>query len=449
MNRQNLEDWLVEFDIPAAAQGDSPAGPPTSQPDYADSMNSDNQIDPNEPSADYSQIEDPNLEKDKMSDPPAEQPIDSDEIQEEPEIEDEIEDEIEGKKEDDDFEIWKSNYFKESIKSNPNDLIDMLSPLREKDELFPYQRKFVEDNFNIQLLRLNSNILDASKNIRKNIKDQLDKNNPATSIANHIANVLDTMPHLNNTFIKMMGYSGNKGELHRKFIAALLGAVQVSSSPDKENIILNEREYSVKMATRLNSEWGDVALGSWSLREGDPERYLSEPEVQRLSEGSPEEREVLRRRVIIESIAKQFEEQAFVINVVSDDGTIYYLGWDISNALRAAYTEGKLIIKINKSENSESIIDDNGSIISMMDLKIMFVKNSENLSLQFEPEEIEFMEKRNGMLFLTAGLSTIKETASVFQGTAFKEIPYQGNPSDLKSTRRCVYSAHDMLMRQC
>jgi hypothetical protein len=125
------------------------------------------------------------------------------------------------------------------------------------------------------------------------------------------------------------------------------------------------------------------------------------------------------------------------------------LGWDISNALRAAYTEGKLVIKINKSENSESVIDDNGSIISMMDLKIMFVKTSENSNLQIEPEEIEFMEKRNGMLFLTAGLMTIKESASVFQGTAFKEIPYQGNPSDLKSIRRCVYSAHDMLMRQC
>lgn len=445
MNRQNLEDWLFEFDIPAAAaQGDSPGGPPTSQPDYADEMNFDSQLDPNAPNS--NQVDDSELETDQIPMPPAEQPSpeNADEVQEEPEIEGEIEE-----KQDDDFEIWKSNYFKETIKSNPNDLIDMLSPLREKDELYPYQRKFVEDNFNIQLLRLNSNILDASKNIRKNIKDQLDKNNPATSIVNHIANVLDTMPHLNSTFIKMMGYSGNKGELHRKFIASLLGAVQVSSSPDKENIILNEREYSVKMATRLNSEWGDVALGSWSLREEDPERYLSEPEAQRLSEGSPEEREVLRRRVIIESIAKQFEEQAFIINVVGDDGTINYLGWDISNALRSAYTEGKLVIKINKSENSESVIDDNGSIISMMDLKIMFVKSLESSNLQTAPEEIEFMEKRNGMLFLTAGLMTIKDAASVFQGTAFREVPYQGNPSDLKSIRRCVYSAHDMLMRQC
>lgn len=351
----------------------------------------------------------------------------------------------------DDFEIWKSNYFKESIKGDANKLIDMLSSMREKESLEPYQRKFVEDNFNIQLLRLNSNVSDASKNIRKSIKDQLDKNNPATSVVNHVVNVLNSIPTLSNTFIKMMGYSGAKGELHRKFLAALTGSVQVSSSPDKENIIFNEREYSIKLSTRLNSEWGDIALGSWSLKEDDPERYLSEPELKRMSEGSPEERDVLRRRIVVESIAKQFEEQSFVINVVADDGTIYYLGWDLANALRGAYSEGKIVVKNIKSENSEAMISDDGQIVPMIDLKIMYVSDSSKSGSfnEEEKEELEFMEKRNGVLFLTAGLNTIKEAAETMQGTEFKEIPYAGNPSDLKVIKRCVYSAHDLLMRQC
>jgi hypothetical protein len=59
------------------------------------------------------------------------------------------------------------------------------------------------------------------------------------------------------------------------------------------------------------------------------------------------------------------------------------------------------------------------------------------------------MEKRNGMLFLTAGLSTIREAAESMQGTEFKEFAYPGNPSDLKVLKRCVYSVHDLLMRQC
>jgi hypothetical protein len=200
--------------------------------------------------------------------------------------------------------------------------------------------------------------------------------------------------------------------------------------------------------------WGRRArrrLGSWSLREDDPERYLSEPELKRLSDGSPQERDVLRRRIVVESIAKQFEEQAFIINVVSDDGTIYYLGWDISNALRGAYTEGKVVVKTVKSENSEAMISDDGQIVAMIDLKIYFVKETggQDKFGDQEMEEIEFMERRNGMLFLTAGLATIKEAAESMQGTEFKEVPYPGNPSDLKAIKRCVYSAHDLLMRQC
>jgi hypothetical protein len=350
-----------------------------------------------------------------------------------------------------DFEVWKSNYFKESIKGDAAKLMDMLSPMRDRDEMEPYQRKFIEDNWNIQLLRMNSNIASASKNIRKSIKDQLDKNNPATSVVNHIFQGLEPVPGLNEALIRMMGYSGNKGEIHRKFLAALTGSVQVSSSPDKENIIFNEKEYSIKMSTRLNSEWGEVALGSWCLREDDPERYLSEPELKRLSDGSPEERDVLRRRIVVESIAKQFDEQAFIINVVDEGGTIYYLGWDMSNALRGAYAEGKILVKTVRSENSEAMITDDGQIVPMIDLKIYFVKETDGQDEYGNPrmDEIEFMEKRNGMLFLTAGLSTIREAAESMQGTEFKEFAYPGNPSDLKVLKRCVYSVHDLLMRQC
>lgn len=438
-DRHNLNDWLLEYEIPAAAAQPDVAGmqPPTSQPEFPQ-QNFDQQA--QDPSQQIQQ--DPNQQQVTQ-----EQPNTNDNIEEDPVYPDMPQD----KEEIDDFETWKSEYFKESTKGDSNKLLSLISPMREKDVLEPYQRKFVEDNWNIQTLRLNANVLQASKSIRKNIKQELDKNNPATSVVNHIVRVIDTMPHLNETFIKMMGYSGQKGELHRKFLASLLGAVQVSSSPDRENIILNDPEYSVKIPTRLNSEWGDIALGSWNLKEDDPERYLSEPELKRLSEGSPEEKDVLRRRIVIESIAKQFEEQAFIINVVNEEGTIQYLAWDLSNALRGAYTEGKIVVKNQKSENSEAMIDSEGAIIPIVDLKLYFVKETGGQTSEGLPEieEMEFMEKRNGMLFLTAGLSTIKDAAESLQGTDFKEVPYQGNPSDLKSIRRCVYSAHDMLMRQC
>lgn len=419
----NLEFWLeadqAEIQPPPAVEGDSDALPPGEEQQQT-------------PEQGESQTEETPDQEDVSEDPQA------------PDM-------PEDKEESPDFEVWKSNFFKESVKGDAAKLMDMISPMRDKETLEPYQRKFVDDNWNIQLLRMNSNVASASKQIRKSIREQLDKNNPSTSVVNHVFNTLESIPSLNETFIKMMGYSGNKGELHRKFIAALTGSVQVSSSPDKENIIFNEKEYSVKMATRLNSDWGEVALGSWSLREDDPERYLSAPELKRLSEGSPQERDVLRRRIVIESIAKQFEEQSFIIDVVNDEGTIYHLGWDMSNALRGAYTEGKVVVKAVKSENSEAMISDDGQIVPMVDLRIYFVKETGGQDEFGNPEmdEIEFMERRNGMLFLTAGLVTIKEASESMQGTELKEVPYPGNPSDLKALKRCVYSTHDLLMRQC
>lgn len=426
---QALEDWLVEFDIPAAGGQPDPAagGPPMSDP------NSDPNI--------------ANPAPQDMAPDPQMMPGQGDDVTQDPEVPDMPE----AQPGHEDFEVWKLNFFKESIKADPQSMLDFMSTWREKDDLAPYQRKFINDNWNIQSLRLHADIAEASKQIRKNIREQLDRNNPATSVVNHLHQVLDTMPHMNNNFIKMLGYTGMKGELHRQYIAALMGAVEVSSSPNEENIIFNEIDYAIKMPTRFGSQWGDMQLGTWSLREDDPERYLSEPEIKRLQNGAPEEKDVLRRRVVIESIAKQFDEQAFVIHNVADDGTIYIFGWDLANSLRAAYVEGKLVVRTRQSDNSEAMIDDNGAIVPMIDLNINYVSETGNQTADGETEkdEVEFIQRRNGMLFLTAGIHTLRDAATAMQGAEFKEIPWQGNPSDLKILRRCVFSTHDMLMRQC
>jgi len=430
-NRHNLDDWIVEAEIPVAAAQPDPMGmTPTSDP------------------ADISQdMNDPNVANMMQQNAPTEDPNNPEDVNQDPIAPDMPEPQNEVT----DFEVWKNEYFKESIVANANELMDLLNQVRDKENLKPYQRKFVEDNVNIQLLRLNSNVDKASKEIRRQIKQQLDKNNPATSLVNHVTAVLETMPELNNIFIKLCGYTGQKGDLHRKYIASLLGGVQVGSGGNNEDIIYNEKEYSILISTRFNSRWGDVMLGSWSLRSDDPERYLKEPELKRLQEGSPEEKDALRKRIVIDSIAQLFETRAFYINVVADDGTLFTLGWDIANSLRNAFVEGKLVVKTRVSGDSEAMIDDQGKIISLMDISIAFVKETGQQDEEGKPEteEIEFMDRKDGMLFLTADLKLIREATVALQGTSFKEIPYTGNPSDLMTLKRCVYSAHDLLMRQC
>ncbi len=353
-------------------------------------------------------------------------------------------------KDPEDFERWKNNFLKESIKGDAEKLIDMIHDVRDL-KLDAYPRKFVEDNLQIQFLRQNANIEKASKELRKLIREQLDQNNPSVSVVNHMFNVLQQQPDLSNIFIKLEALQGMKGDLHRKFIAALIGGVQVGSGGNNEDVIFNEKEYSIRLSTRMNARWGMIDIGRWALREDDPERYLSEPELKRLEEGSPEEKDVLRRRIVMESIADYFKKRAFVASVVNEDGTVYTLGWDLSNSLRAAYTDGKLVVKTTAAENSEAMIDDDGAIIPFVEMKILYERETGKLDQDGKPEkeEHEFMVRRDGMLFLSAQYQIIKEAASSFQGIVLKSMPYKGNPSDLRTLTRCIPSADEILMRKC
>jgi len=433
MNNLNLDSWLAEQDTPMLGGQGDPAGMQAPQTNPQMGMGED----PNMPQPD------PNVTNQADQPPGGEE----EDVAADPQSPDMPEE----KSQEEDFETWKRNYFKESIKGDSNTLIDLLNEVRELEGLEPYQRKFIEDNLNIQFLRQNSNIEKAGNEIRKMIKTQLDQSNPATSVVNHLTDVLATIPQLNNIFIKLNGYGGQKSDLHRKFIAALTGAVQVGSGANNADIIINDREYSIMISTRFNADWGNVNIGNWSLKEDDPQRYLQEPELRRLQEGSPEEKDVLLRRVVVESIADQFKQRAFVINVIGEDGAIYTLGWDISNALLGAYTDGKLVVRTRRADNTEAMIDDKKQLVPLMDLSIDFVKENGEQDEDGMPdtEEQRFLEKKDGMLFLVASLETIKEASAVFQGTIFKETPYGGNPSDLRVLMRCVYSSAELIQRNC
>jgi len=349
-----------------------------------------------------------------------------------------------------DFEQWKNDFFKLSIQGDTQKLLDSILQVRDSD-LDAYPRKFVEDNLQILFLRQNANIDKASQGIRKLIKDQLDQNNPSTSFVNHLFSTLGTMPELGNIFIKLKGLLGMKGDLHRKFIASLFGAIQVGSGGNNEDVVYNQKDFSVRISTRFNDRWGRVDLGKWCMKEDDPERFLSDPELKRLENGSPEEKEALKKRIIVESIAQTFKTRAFIINVTGDDGTVYTLGWDIAGSLKDAYASGKLVVKIIQSENSEAMLNDDGAIVPFVDIKVKYVKETGEVDEEGKPvkEEQDFMERIDGILFLTAQLNTLKNAATSFQGITLKDNPYNGNPSDLKTLMRCVPSAAECLTRSC
>jgi hypothetical protein len=256
---------------------------------------------------------------------------------------------------------------------------------------------------------------------------------------------------LNEVYIKLSGLGDSKGDQHRKLIAALTGSVQVGNGGVNEDLIFQESDYSLRVSTRFLSKWGNVNIGRWFLKEDDPERYLQDAEINRLENGSPEEKDVLRRRVVIESIAEQFRQRSFIINVVSSDGTVQHLGWDFGTSLKNAYLDGKLVVRCKNSDTKEAFINENGSIIPIPNLSIYYIKESNETDSQGNPrvEEIEFIRHKDGVLYLVAQLSLVKEASMSLQGMLIQETPYQGNPADIQRIRRCIPSSPEIILKNC
>jgi hypothetical protein len=349
-----------------------------------------------------------------------------------------------------DFEQWRHEFFDLAIKCDPNELISSVRHVRDR-ELEPSQRKFVEDNLAISLYRQDANIAKASQEIRNLIKKDLDRINPGTTVMQHITATLEKMPVLQENFIKMLGLFGMKGDVHRQFTASLLGAVQVGGGGEKEDIIFVDKDYTINISTRFYSDFGEINIGKWSLKTDDPEKYLTEPELKRLTEGSPEERQVLRRRVIIESIAKKYKNRSYIIHIVSQDGTVYCLGWDLGNSLLAAYKDGKIIVRGRDSEINDAQITDAGEIVPVIDLDILYVKETGEVDNNGKPEaeEITFMERRNSILYLKADSELIQTAADAMSGMFFRQLPWNGNPSSIRVLSRCTCNIQEILSKRC
>lgn len=354
---------------------------------------------------------------------------------------------------DQDYNAWEQQFFKLAAKGDPAEMMEHVQPMRDAVGLEAPQRKFVEDNWQVLVLRQNANIDKASKEVRKLLKQGLDRNAPGATAMQHLSAVLEQAdtPALRDVFIKLTCLFGMKADLHRKFLAALFGAIQTGGGGSDADISYAEKDFSVRAFTRFGTQFGEISLGKWSLQKDDPDRYLAEPELERLSDGSPEEKQVLRRRVVIESIAERFKERSFLIHVVSPDGTIYGLGWDMAEGLLDGYRDGKLIVRSRSGGDAEAMIDDEGAIVPLLDLNVYYLKETGETDETGRPrvKEVPFIERRDGTLYLVATLETVRDVFSGgMTGAFFKETPFAGNPSDLQAVARAIPNIEEILMRR-
>jgi hypothetical protein len=422
MDRINFYDWLSEAEEPTAAQA------PTTDPSAPAKI-------PDQPTQTAGKPE-----------TKAQEPEQEDNVEDDPVSPDQEEDSAEK-----DFEQWRHDFCDLSIKGDINEMMASIQQVVDREGLEFSQRRFINDNMQILLYRQEANIIAATKQIRNLVKDDLDRTNPGTTLMQHLTTVIEKDPLLTSPLIKMTGLYASKGEYHRKFLASLMGAIQVGGGASKQDLMYFDKEYTINFSTRFATQYGEINLGKWSLKTDDPMRYLTEPEMDRLSEGSPEEKQTLRRRIIVESIGEKFKERAFLIHIVHPDGTIHALGWDLGDSLLSAYKEGKIVVRGKQNSEKDAMISDTGEIIGLVDVDILFVRETGETDDDGNPDlvEVPFLERRDSILYLVCDLETLQEASNMLSGMFFRQTPYGGNPSDVIQIAKCVPSLPEILNKRC
>lgn len=349
-------------------------------------------------------------------------------------------------KKEDTFDDWKRKFEDSSKRGDPIEMQELLEPLRDR-QLDPRQYKYVEDNHEIVILRQNGMISEASRMIRRMLKENLDQNLPATSLVRNLAVVLDQQPRLNECFIKILGAGAAKQDLHRKFLAGLIGAVQVGSGGDDEDLVYQTQSYNVQISTRFNMEWGHVILGFWNLNQKDPERFLKENELKRMQSGSPEERNILRKRLVVESIAEKYRYRSFFVTTVNERATIYHVGMDLGNLIISGFLSGRLSVEFDERDNREIYIDAAGKSFQIPDININYVRDVNSQPAFNARESLPFFVQSSGMIKLVADEKLLIEAMSTLEGLVFKEVPWTGNPNELTGLLRSHPSVNEIISR--
>lgn len=349
------------------------------------------------------------------------------------------------------FEAWKREFYKIAIKGDPQEMLASIGKVRDLANLESPQRRFVDDNYSVLRFRQNPVIAEASKAVRKMVSESLDRNRPGSNLMQYIYSAVTDgkAPRLREVLAKMPAFHGVRHDLHRKFLAALSGSVLVGGGGSGPDLIYSGNDFSINLSTRASPEFGRIQLLDWSLQKRDPDLILSDSEREKLEDGSPEEKQVLRRRIVIESISRRLEGRAFLIHLVDQEGTCHYLGWDASEGLLSGYNEGKIVVRSKGPSDSEAMIDEQGDLVPVVNIDIFYLKDTGQTDASGRPKfrEVPFISRIDGQLYLTAAKETFRDLATGMSGLFFQEDPWIGQPQELMTLQRSVPSLEEVLLR--
>jgi hypothetical protein len=414
------------------------------------------------------------------------------------------------------FDEEKIDYMDLAVQSKYGEMTDKLLEMRDIPGLTPGQYKFIEDNIQVLSLARDVDFAEARKKIYKQIKDSIGQlaepaeEQPAeeeptespvpeqepesipapespeqvppkegidnsdlktisegneelgeisgVEIYSIISEEIERYEEIKNSMIKLPSFYSMKADLYRKMICAVSNGVQIGSGGTLEDIFipLAEGGVGVKLCTRCYTDFGNIEIGEWSVKFNDPEKYLAEEELEKLNvSGSPEEKEILRKRVVIESVADKFTDKVYIILIVSpEDGSRTEIGFNFSKLLKQGWQNGIISVEFKANiGKGQAAIDVDGQLIDLQDIIIDYIhENPDELDEEGRPvkEKIEFIRQKSGSLYVTItreefDLFINESVEGLFHQTKHPEF----DKGQLTVIQRCVPDIKEILLKQC
>ncbi len=273
-----------------------------------------------------------------------------------------------------------------------------------------------------------------------------------------VSEELERFEAVKEALIKLPAFYAMKADLFRKIICSLTNGVQIGSGGQLEDIFIPvaENGIGIKLSTRCYTDFGNIEIGKWMVQFNDPEKYLAEEELEKLNNtGSPEEKEVLRKRVVVESIAHKFKDKIYIVLIVNPNvGTRREIAFNFSELIRDGWKNGYISVEFKASVNKgDAGIQIDGELVDLQDIVLDFVReNPDELDEEGLPvkEHIEFINHKHGKLYISITNEDFSDFASNAQSGLFtNEKNFDQGPDQLLTIQRCIPDIKEILLKKC
>lgn len=272
-----------------------------------------------------------------------------------------------------------------------------------------------------------------------------------------ISEEIERFETITNSIIKLPNFYSLKNEMFRKIICALCNGVQISSGGTLEDIFIPifKNGSGLKVCTRSATSFGNIEIGKWNPQFNDPELFLSKPELNKLQTGSPEEKDVLRKRIIIESISNKFNDRLYIIVIVNqNNGIRKEIGINFDSLLKSGWQNGILSPEFHAGVGQgDAALTVNGEFIDLQIIGINYIKtNSDELDEEGLPvkEKIEFAIQKDGRLYITIKEEDFNSfVQDISDGVFYSEKPFDKDQKQLKDIMLCTPDIKEILLKKC